>query len=362
MRSTRCGRSPCALLRPTAREPHRGRLGRTSRADNLHVAQSRKAVTTSAFPSSWASPPLDRAPPWTEGFRRHARIRTHPARLPLSHAGRAGRRRRGGALTLHAIAAPVADLLPELVALRRDLHAHPELASEERRTAGLVAQALRPLPASRSMKARAAPAWSARSRSGSGTRSVGLRADMDALPMAELGRAAHASRTQGVHHGCGHDGHHQHADRRRAPAGAHAALRRHGALHLPAGRRRQGAARASDDRGRSVRALPPATASGRCTTGPTCPSATYNAGRPDHGRGRPLRHRAARSRRPCGAAASHAGRDPRCQSARCAAAHHRFAPHRPGRIGGAVGHAHRRRPQPQRAAGPGGRSPAPCAA
>jgi amidohydrolase len=44
-------------------------------------------------------------------------------------------------------------------------------------------------------------------RCGTGTRSVGLRADMDALPMTGLGHAAHASRTQGVHHGCGHDGH-----------------------------------------------------------------------------------------------------------------------------------------------------------
>ncbi|RZL91226.1 MAG: amidohydrolase, partial [Variovorax sp.] len=42
-----------------------------------------------------------------------------------------------------AIATPVADLLPELVALRHDLHAHPELAFEERRTAGVAAQALR---------------------------------------------------------------------------------------------------------------------------------------------------------------------------------------------------------------------------
>ena len=44
-----------------------------------------------------------------------------------------------------AIAEPVADLLPELVALRRDLHAQPELAYEEHRTAGIVAQSLRAL-------------------------------------------------------------------------------------------------------------------------------------------------------------------------------------------------------------------------
>jgi len=44
-------------------------------------------------------------------------------------------------------------------------------------------------------------------RGGRGTRSVALRADMDALPMVELGRSPHASRVQGKHHGCGHDGH-----------------------------------------------------------------------------------------------------------------------------------------------------------
>ena len=52
-----------------------------------------------------------------------------------------------------------------------------------------------------------APAWSARLRHGSSRRAVGLRADMDALPIAEQSRFAHASRHAGVHHGCGHDGH-----------------------------------------------------------------------------------------------------------------------------------------------------------
>jgi len=109
-------------------------------------------------------------------------------------------------LTPHAIGALVADLLPDLVALRRDLHAHPELAFEERRTAGLVAQSLRLL----GLEVHGGLGGTGvvgTLRCGSGTRSVGLRADMDALPMIELGRSAHASRTQGVHHGCGHDGH-----------------------------------------------------------------------------------------------------------------------------------------------------------
>jgi hypothetical protein len=53
----------------------------------------------------------------------------------------------------------------------------------------------------------AAPAWSDPCAAAAASRSVGLRADMDALPMQELGRSAHASRVAGVHHGCGHDGH-----------------------------------------------------------------------------------------------------------------------------------------------------------
>ena len=109
-------------------------------------------------------------------------------------------------MSLDAIAAPVADLLPELVALRRDLHAHPELAFEERRTAGVAAQALR-LLGLEVHEGLGGTGVVGTLRCGSGARSVGLRADMDALPMVELGRTAHASRTQGVHHGCGHDGH-----------------------------------------------------------------------------------------------------------------------------------------------------------
>ena len=61
---------------------------------------------------------------------------------------------------------------------------------------------------------------------------------------------------------------------------------------------------------------------------------------PDHGGGRPLRYRAARTRRPCRAAAPYARRAACREPARGAAEHHRVAPHRPGRIGGAVGHAH----------------------
>lgn len=98
------------------------------------------------------------------------------------------------------------DLLPGLVALRRDLHAHPELAFAERRTAGVVAAALR-LLGLEVHEGLAGTGVVGTLRHGSSGRSVGLRADMDALPIAEQSRLAHASRHAGVHHGCGHDGH-----------------------------------------------------------------------------------------------------------------------------------------------------------
>ncbi|CAJ0716863.1 Hippurate hydrolase [Ralstonia edaphis] len=109
-------------------------------------------------------------------------------------------------MTRDDIAGPVADLLPDLVALRRDLHANPELAYEEHRTAGIVAQSLRVLGLEVE-EGIGGTGVVGTLRGGQGTRSVALRADMDALPMVELGRPAHASRMQGKHHGCGHDGH-----------------------------------------------------------------------------------------------------------------------------------------------------------
>ena len=109
-------------------------------------------------------------------------------------------------MMLTNIASPVADLLPDLVALRRDLHAHPELAFAEHRTAGIAAQSLRLLGLT-VHEGVGGTGVVGTLRCGSGERSVGLRADMDALPMVELGRTAYASQNPGLHHGCGHDGH-----------------------------------------------------------------------------------------------------------------------------------------------------------
>jgi len=100
----------------------------------------------------------------------------------------------------------IEDLLPALVALRRDLHAHPELAFEERRTSSVVAAALRDcgLEVHEGIGGTGVVGVL---RKGDSTRMVGLRADMDALPMREGTGRPYVSRHPGVHHGCGHDGH-----------------------------------------------------------------------------------------------------------------------------------------------------------
>jgi hippurate hydrolase len=98
------------------------------------------------------------------------------------------------------------DLLPDLVTFRRDLHAHPEMAFEEHRTAGRVASALHELGLE-VHEGIAGTGVVGLLRNGTSPRMVGLRADMDALPIVEQGERSYASRHPGVHHGCGHDGH-----------------------------------------------------------------------------------------------------------------------------------------------------------
>jgi amidohydrolase len=95
---------------------------------------------------------------------------------------------------------------PAMAALRRDLHAHPELCFEEQRTSDVIAQQLTAwgIPIHRGL---ATTGVVAVLKNGSSTRAVGLRADMDALPMTERNTFAHASRNPGKMHACGHDGH-----------------------------------------------------------------------------------------------------------------------------------------------------------
>jgi hippurate hydrolase len=94
----------------------------------------------------------------------------------------------------------------ELQALRRDLHAHPELAFEERRTSGLVADQLAAwgIAVHRGI-ARTGVVGVIEGRAKGGA--IGLRADMDCLPVAEANGFAHKSQHPGRMHACGHDGH-----------------------------------------------------------------------------------------------------------------------------------------------------------
>ena len=95
---------------------------------------------------------------------------------------------------------------PAMATLRRDLHAHPELCFEERRTSDLIAQQLTDwgIPIHRGLGTTGVVAIL---KNGTSDRGVGLRADMDALPMTEHNQFAHASRHAGRMHACGHDGH-----------------------------------------------------------------------------------------------------------------------------------------------------------
>ena len=96
----------------------------------------------------------------------------------------------------------------ELTALRRDLHAHPELGFEEVRTSGIVAGALEALgiEVHRGIGKTGVVGVIRGKRCDSG-RMIGLRADMDALPMTEDNEFGHKSTKPGLMHGCGHDGH-----------------------------------------------------------------------------------------------------------------------------------------------------------
>jgi len=96
---------------------------------------------------------------------------------------------------------------PELQALRRDLHAHPELAFEESRTSALVAGKLGGwgIEVHRGL-ARTGVVGVIHGSKGNG-KSIGLRADMDCLPVQEASDLAYKSRTPGRMHACGHDGH-----------------------------------------------------------------------------------------------------------------------------------------------------------
>ena len=96
----------------------------------------------------------------------------------------------------------------DLVHIRRDIHAHPELAFEETRTAQIVADKLAEwgIEVHRGI-AKTGLVGVVRGKKNASGRAIGLRADMDCLPMHETGNVPHKSRAPGRMHACGHDGH-----------------------------------------------------------------------------------------------------------------------------------------------------------
>ena len=102
-----------------------------------------------------------------------------------------------------------AELLPEIAAWRRDFHENPELLYEVHRTAARVAALLRDFGCDEVVEGigRTGVVGVIRGRTDRSGRVVGLRADMDALPIRERTGRAYASKNPGVMHACGHDGH-----------------------------------------------------------------------------------------------------------------------------------------------------------
>jgi amidohydrolase len=100
----------------------------------------------------------------------------------------------------------IAQIHDDLTTWRRDIHAHPELGFEERRTSDLVAAKLAEFGCE-VYRGIGKTGVVGRLRAGASPRSVGLRADMDALPIQEANSFDHRSRHDGRMHACGHDGH-----------------------------------------------------------------------------------------------------------------------------------------------------------
>ncbi|WP_100961780.1 M20 aminoacylase family protein [Bosea sp. FBZP-16] len=101
---------------------------------------------------------------------------------------------------------PIARLTPEVVAWRHHIHANPELGFQEIETARFVAEKLRSFGLEVQERIGGTGVVGTL-RAGSGKRAIGLRAELDALPVIERTGLPYASKTEGVMHACGHDGH-----------------------------------------------------------------------------------------------------------------------------------------------------------
>jgi hippurate hydrolase len=108
--------------------------------------------------------------------------------------------------TASLVLAPLADLQSDLISIRHQLHSHPELSYQEVATAELVAKKLEQWGYAVTRKI-GGEGLVAHLSCGDSKRSIGLRADMDALPIQEENDFAHRSQHLGVMHACGHDGH-----------------------------------------------------------------------------------------------------------------------------------------------------------
>lgn len=102
-----------------------------------------------------------------------------------------------------------AELLPEITAWRRDLHENPEILFETHRTSALVAEKLRDFGCDEVVTGigRTGVVGVIKGKTDTSGKVIGLRADMDALPILEATGLPYASKTQGAMHACGHDGH-----------------------------------------------------------------------------------------------------------------------------------------------------------
>ncbi len=110
---------------------------------------------------------------------------------------------------LDRLKSDIDELVPDMVATRRDLHEHPELAFEEVRTSNIVAQRLRALGLEvQTGVAKTGVVGLLRGGTGKdGGKTIAIRADMDALPIHELTEIEYRSQVDGKMHACGHDGH-----------------------------------------------------------------------------------------------------------------------------------------------------------
>jgi hippurate hydrolase len=98
------------------------------------------------------------------------------------------------------------DLQKEMQEWRRDIHAHPEIAFEEHRTAKIVAEKLESFGIEVETGL-ASTGVVGTLKKGKGNRAIGLRADLDALPISEANDFEYKSKHEGLMHACGHDGH-----------------------------------------------------------------------------------------------------------------------------------------------------------